>query len=61
MEVYLATIEDLEGVSNLFNLYRTFYEQISDVEAAKYYLTERLEMETRNICCQKQYRYVVFT
>ncbi len=30
MEIYQATIEDLEGVSNLFNLYRIFYEQTSD-------------------------------
>ncbi|MEH6943086.1 GNAT family N-acetyltransferase, partial [Bacillus sp. JJ722] len=32
MELYQATIEDLEGVSNLFNLYRMFYRQESDLE-----------------------------
>ena len=35
MEIYQATIEDLEGVSNLFNSYRMFYEQTSDLEGAK--------------------------
>ena len=35
METYQATIEDLDGVSNLFNSYRMFYEQTSDLEGAK--------------------------
>jgi len=43
MEAYQATIEDLEDVSNLFNSYRMFYEQPSDLECAKKYLKERLE------------------
>ena len=45
MEIYQATIEDLEGVSNLFNAYRMFYEQTSDVEGAKGYIQKRLENE----------------
>ena len=36
MEVYQATMEDLEGVSNLFNLYRIFYQKTSDLEGAKH-------------------------
>ncbi len=43
MEIYQATIEDLEGVSNLFNLYRIFYQQASDLEGAKDYIKERVE------------------
>ncbi|ETI69569.1 GNAT family N-acetyltransferase [Neobacillus vireti] len=43
MEVYQAMIEDLEGVSNLFNLYRVFYQQTSDLAGAKAYIKERLE------------------
>lgn len=38
MEIYQATIEDLEGVANLFNSYRRFYEQPSDLEGAKKYI-----------------------
>ncbi len=45
MEIYQATIEDLEGVSNLFNSYRMFYEQPSDLEGAKKYIKERLKNE----------------
>lgn len=30
MKIYQATITDLEGVSDLFNLYRIFYNQPSD-------------------------------
>lgn len=43
MEIYQATMKDLDGVSNLFNLYRMFYEQISDVEGAKTYIKNRIE------------------
>ena len=43
MEIYQATIGDLEGVTNLFNLYRVFYQQTSDLEGAKIYIEKRLE------------------
>ena len=45
MEIYLATIEDIEGVSRLFDSYRTFYEKQSDVEGAKTYIKARIENE----------------
>lgn len=62
MEIYQATIEDLEGVSNLFNSYRMFYEQTSDLEGAKSYIKERLENEDSVIFVVKKYRkYVGFT
>ncbi|MCM3109580.1 GNAT family N-acetyltransferase [Lederbergia lenta] len=43
MEIYQASIEDLDGVSNLFNLYRMFYQQPSDLEGAKTYIKKRIE------------------
>ena len=43
MNLYQATIKDLEGLSNLFNLYRLFYKQESDLEGAKAYIKERIE------------------
>ena len=43
MEIYQATIKDLEGTAHLFNLYRMFYNQDSDIEGAKTYINERLE------------------
>ncbi|KZE37076.1 acetyltransferase [Bhargavaea cecembensis] len=42
MEVVQATIEDLKGVSRLFNLYREFYNQPSDPEGAESYVRGRL-------------------
>lgn len=38
MEIYQATIEDLEGVSNLFNFYRVFYQKSSDLDNATTYI-----------------------
>ncbi|WP_342573045.1 GNAT family N-acetyltransferase [Solibacillus sp. FSL K6-1781] len=62
MEIYQATIEDLEGVSNLFNLYRVFYQQTSDLEGAKAYIKERLENEDSVIFVVKNKKdYVGFT
>lgn len=43
MEVYKATIQDLDGISVLFDLYRVFYEQPSNLHAAKNFIRERLE------------------
>ncbi|WP_267740140.1 GNAT family N-acetyltransferase [Myroides injenensis] len=37
-----ASLEDLEQASELFNLYRIFYRQSSDLEAGKAFLKERL-------------------
>lgn len=62
MEIYQATIEDLEGVSNLFNAYRMFYEQTSDVEGAKGYIQKRLENEDSVIFIVKNnQKYIGFT
>lgn len=62
MEIYQATIEDLEGVSNLFNLYRVFYQQTSDLEGATAYIKERLETKDSVIFVVKNKKdYVGFT
>ncbi|PLT28776.1 GNAT family N-acetyltransferase [Peribacillus deserti] len=42
MNIYQASIEDLEGISELFNLYRIFYRQPSDLDAAQAFIKERL-------------------
>ena len=62
LEIYQATIDDLEGVSNLFNLYRMFYEQESDLEGAKNYIKERIESKESVIFVVKyKQKYVGFT
>ena len=62
MKIFQATIEDLEGVSNLFNLYRMFYQQESDLEGAKTYIKERIESKESVIFVVKaKQNYVGFT
>jgi GNAT superfamily N-acetyltransferase len=38
-----ATIEDLDGISRLFDLYRQFYMQASDYQSAKDFLSSRIK------------------
>ena len=62
MKIVQATMEDLEGVSNLFNLYRMFYQQESDLEGAKTYIKERIESKESVIFVVKdKENYVGFT
>lgn len=62
MQLYQATIEDLDGVSNLFNLYRMFYQQESDLEGARNYIKERIENKESIIFVVKdEQSYVGFT
>lgn len=42
MKILKATLEELETVTVLFDLYRQFYEQQSDIESAGAFLAERL-------------------
>ncbi|MCT8137989.1 GNAT family N-acetyltransferase [Anaerobacillus sp. CMMVII] len=61
MEVYQATIDDLEGVSHLFNLYRMFYQQKSDLDGARAYLKKRIESKESVIfVVKKEEEYVGF-
>ncbi|MFN6560709.1 MAG: GNAT family N-acetyltransferase [Nostoc sp. ChiSLP01] len=43
MEVFLANINHLENLSILFDRYRIFYNQASDIKAAKEFLKERFQ------------------
>lgn len=43
MQTYLARIEQINDLSVLFDLYRVFYNQKSDIEAAKTFLNERFK------------------
>ena len=49
MEVFLASLKHLEEVSRLFDKYRVFYQQPSDMEAAKKFLQERLQKNDSTI------------
>ena len=42
MIIRKATIEDIDALSVLFNQYRIFYKQPSDLPAAKQFLTDRI-------------------
>lgn len=43
MKIREATIQDLDAVTELFDLYRQFYEKASDLNAARTFLKERME------------------
>ena len=45
MHIHQALITDLEGVSRLFNEYRIFYGQPSDLMGATLFLKERMTMK----------------
>jgi ribosomal protein S18 acetylase RimI-like enzyme len=44
LEIYQATLKDLEGLAHLFNQYREFYHQPSDINGALTFIKERIEM-----------------
>src|SRR6185437_8325183 len=43
VQVKRATAADSETIAPLFDAYRQFYQQVSDLDGARAYLTERLE------------------
>lgn len=62
MEIYQATIDDLEGVSELFNLYRMFYEQESDLDGAKSFISSHIKNQESIIFVVKDnQKYIGFT
>ncbi|NLP52426.1 GNAT family N-acetyltransferase [Bacillus sp. RO1] len=62
MEIYQATMKDLEGAANLFYMYRTFYQQTPDLEGARAFIKNRLENEDSVIFVAKlNHEYVGFT
>lgn len=42
MNIHQSTINDLSSITELFNLYRLFYKQASDLKGARDFLEERL-------------------
>lgn len=62
MEIFQARIDDLDGVAKLFDLYRVFYHQDSDLDGAKSYIKERIERkESVIIVVKDNQNYVGFT
>ena len=49
MEISLANLDQLEEVSELFDQYRVFYNQPTDLEAAIKFLQERLQQHDSTI------------
>lgn len=49
MEIILAQLEHLEKISKLFDRYRIFYKQSSNLEAATKFLQERFEQKDSTI------------
>lgn len=62
MKIYQASMEDLQGVATLFNEYRMFYRQDSNIEEAEQFLRERLERkESIVFVAVEDGKYVGFT
>ncbi|WP_180321201.1 GNAT family N-acetyltransferase [Metabacillus halosaccharovorans] len=53
MNIIKATMSDLDDVAVLFNNYRIFYGQSSDLEGAKAFLKERMEQNESTIFLAK--------
>lgn len=53
MNILTATISDLDDVAVLFNNYRIFYGQSSDLEGAKAFIKERMEQNESTIFLAK--------
>ncbi len=45
VSIFKATLSELDVVSELFNKYRIFYGQSSDLEGAKAFIKERMELK----------------
>ncbi len=43
MNITQVTLNDMEVIADLFNQYRQFYRQSSDIESAKAFLTQRIK------------------
>ena len=62
MEIIEASIKDIEQVAVLFNEYRMFYAQKSDIESAKVFLEERItRSESVIFIAIENDEYVAFT
>lgn len=61
MKIYEATKADLEGVADIFNAYRMFYEQQEDRKAARQFIENRLcEKDAVIFIAKDQLDYIGF-
>ena len=44
MEIFRATLKEIDEVSTLFNAYRIFYGKQADIEGAKSFIEERMKL-----------------
>ncbi|MFN6517924.1 MAG: GNAT family N-acetyltransferase [Nostoc sp. CreGUA01] len=59
MEVFLANINHLESLSILFDEYRVFYNQVSDIAAAKEFLKERFKNNDSVVFAANENREII--
>ena len=63
MKIIKASSDNIEALAELFDLYRQFYEQPSDISAAKTFLSERISKNESKIfvCCDDDGNGMGFT
>ena len=54
MSIRKATLNDVEAISPLFDAYRVFYEQMSDLDGAAECLKENLLSAKPHLCIRGQ-------
>jgi GNAT superfamily N-acetyltransferase len=59
MEVVIANLEHLQEVSKLFDQYRVFYKQSSDITAAKAFLQERFQKKDSTVLIARDHDLIV--
>jgi GNAT superfamily N-acetyltransferase len=59
MEVVIANFKHLEEVSKLFDQYRVFYQQPSDIESAKAFLQERFHKNDSTVLIARDHDLIV--
>ena len=63
ISVKRATLDNVDDIAVLFDSYRVFYEQASDIDVARRFLTERLSAQESVIfcACDENNTYLGFT
>lgn len=59
MEVFVASSEHLEEVSKLFDQYRIFYQQPSDMESARKFLQERFQKNDSMVLVVRNHEHIM--
>ena len=55
----LATIQDLDSIAPLFDAYRQFYKQKSDLKLAKKFISERLKNNIKSKSFHESLGYII--